>query len=468
MTFINRKNASKIFFSFLILSFAFVSISCESSTGPSYEPVEIKGKVVYDESDEPVKNALVRMIEPPPEESTATDEEGEYFFSLDVDSSMTVVLVIGKEGYEPDTLETTAIPQRDIDFPVTRLYKEGEEPVELPDDESEGPYSIVLKSVSSEAINVKETGDEEQALFVYEVTDSAGVSVRNAEVEFHLGSSPGGGETIYPETDNTDSNGEVSTTLTSGTKSGTVQVIAEIEREGFTVRSRPVRVAIQSGLPSQEHFTLRRPTIRNLSLDETSQIRVLLGDRYGNPVSAGTRVYFTTNHGVIGASATTDNEGHAQVTLQQGEPYPPDGLVTVTAQTADYNNQTIQKQQNLIFNALPILIDVTPSTFDIEHLSDQTFNYTVTDANGNPLPPGSTITVTVEGEDIEVIGDVDTVLDDHMEGGQGVTEFSFNVAGINEEEHLNKRPVFIDIEATTPDDSKTVQIQGRKAKEVMH
>ncbi len=91
MTFLNRKNTSKIFFSFLILSFAFVSIGCESTTAPDYEPVEVSGKVVYDESDEPVKNALVRMIEPPPEKSTVTDENGNYFFSLDVDSSMTVI-----------------------------------------------------------------------------------------------------------------------------------------------------------------------------------------------------------------------------------------------------------------------------------------------------------------------------------------------------------------------------------------
>ena len=360
------------------------------------------------------------------------------------------------------------IGDRALYFEIAVSSSNGEQTERIPVEYSPaGPASIVLSSISSETITVKGTGGTEQAEFIFQVADSSGAPVHQAEVEFRLGSSPGGGEVVHPQFATSDANGTVRTTLTSGTISGVVQVIASIERDGFTVESRPVRVSVQSGLPSNNHFTLYRPSTRNVPLDGTSQINVMLGDRYGNPVAEGTRVYFTTDYGVVGASAVTNADGQAGVTLRRGDPTPPDGIVTVTARTVDENNQNIERQETVLFNIPPIIIEVDPSNFFIEHLSDQTFNYTVTDANGNPLPAGSSITVTVEGEDVEVIGDVNVSLDDHITGGQGITEFSFNVAGINEQLHENPRPVFIEIRATTSTDTQTVQIQGRKAKQVM-
>ncbi len=458
---------------FLVLSLSFFLSNCES-TGPSYDPIEITGQVLDADTEEPITNGIVRLVQPTPEKTTVTDGNGRFFFEVDVDSTVNVRLLISKEGFQTTTLETVAIPERNIDFPVAKLSAvrdEDDPPIDDDDDPdvtAGEPASVVLSSISSETITVKETGGIEQTEFVFQVADSAGRLVYGADVVFGLGSSPGGGETLDPLTATSDASGQVRTILTSGTISGVVQVIASIQRDGFAVESRPVRVSIQSGLPSNDHFTLYRPSPRNVPYDGTSEISVLLGDRYGNPVAAGTRVYFTTNYGVIGASSTTNDDGLAGVTLRRGEPSPPDGIVTVTARTVNENNQSIERQATVLFYIPPILIDVDPTEFDIAHLSDQTFNYTVTDVNNNPLPAGSTITVTVEGEDVEVIGDVSITLEDHMTGGQGVTEFSFNVAGTNEELHENPRPVFIEIKATTSTDTRTVRIDGRKAKEVMN
>ncbi len=456
---------------FLMLSLSFLS-NCES-TGPSYDPIEISGQVIDADSDEPIANGIVRLVQPAPEKTTVTDGNGRFFFEVDVDSTVDVRVLITKEGYQTITLETVAIPERNIDFPVARLSivrDEDDSPIDDDDDPdvSAGePASIVLSSVSSGTITVKETGGIEQTGFVFQVADSAGRAVSGADVTFRLGSSPGGGETLDPLTATSDASGQVRTTLTSGTISGVVQVIASIQRDGFEVETRPVNVSIESGLPSNNHFTVYRAAPRNVPVNGTSQISVLLGDRYGNPVAAGTRVYFTTDYGVVGASATTDADGLAGVTLRRGDPMPPDGFVTVRAQTVDENNQGIERQATVLFHIPPIIINVEPDEFFIDHLDDQTFNYTVTDANNNPLPAGSNITVTVEGEDIEVIGDVNVTLGDQVTGGQGVTEFSFNVAGTNEEEHQNPRPVFIEIKATTATDEYTVRIEGRKAKVVM-
>ncbi|MFO8028870.1 MAG: Ig-like domain-containing protein [Cyclonatronaceae bacterium] len=457
----------------IAVSLSFFLSYCES-TGPSFDPIEITGQVLDEDTEEPVGNAIVRMVQPTPEKSTVTDSDGRFFFEADVDSTMDVQILITKEGYQTLTLETVAIPERNIEFPVARLSvirDETDPPIDDDDDpdvEAGEPASVVLSSVSAETITVKETGGIEQSDFVFQVADSAGRPVSGAEVEFRLGSSPDGGETINPATATTDEDGQALTTLTSGTVSGVVQVIARVQTDEVTAESRPVSVSIQSGLPSNNHFTLYRPNPLNVPIDGTSQISVMLGDRYGNPVAAGTRVYFTTDHGVIGASSATNDEGLAEVTLRRGQPSPPDGFVTVTARTVDENSQSVERQATVLFNVPPILIEVNPTDFDIALLSDQTFNYTVTDANNNPLPEGSTIEVEVEGEDVEVIGDVSVTLDDHLAGGQGITEFSFNVAGVNEELHENPRPVFITITAQTSTDTQTVQIQGRKAKEVMN
>jgi len=457
---------------FLVLSLSFLS-NCDT-TSTSFDPIEITGQVLDTDTDEPIVNGIVRLVQPTPEKSTVTDGSGRFFFEVDVDSTVDVRVLISKEGYQTITLETVAIPERNIEFPVARLgmIRDDDDDPPIDDDDDPDvtagePTSIVLSSISSETITVKETGGVEQAEFVFQVADSAGRLVSGAEVEFRLGSSPGGGEVIDPLTAISDGSGQVSTTLTSGTISGVVQVIASIQRDGFVVESRPVRVAIQSGLPSNNHFTIYRSSPLNVPVDGSSQISVMLGDRYGNPVAAGTRVYFTTNYGVVGASAATNEDGQAAVTLRRGQPMPPDGFVTVSARTVDENNQSIERQATVLFYIPPIIIEVEPTEFFIDHLSDQTFNFTVTDVNDNPLPAGSSITVTVEGEDIEVIGDVDITLNDHVIGGQGVTEFSFNVAGVNEETHENPRPVFIEIKAETSTEAQIVQIQGRKAKQVM-
>lgn len=465
----NFKKKKKIA-GYIVLVFLFISPvilkNCDT-TSADFDPIKISGEVRDVRNQEPLPNAIARVIQPSQGKTDVTDQNGRFSISMDVDSTMDIRVVVSKEHFHSDTLSAVAVPERDIDLGTIRLKPKDEDFVDEPDRDPGKPAVIVLENVSALHMNVLETGGIEQSTLGYHVTDSHGTPVDGVEVAFRLGSSPGGGEYISPESATTNILGNVTATLTSGTISGTVQVIASIDVDGHTIKSRPVRVTIHSGLPSSDHFTLYRPVAQNITETQRSVVTVLLGDRYGNPVSNGTSVYFSTTGGVIDGSLQTCDDGTGAVELRYGLPVPDDGLVTVTAQTTNEFNETIKKEALVLFSTPHILINVTPSHFDIDHLSDQTFNYTVTDSKGNPLVEGTRISVSVEGEAVDLIGDVDTVLGDHITGGPGITEFAFNVAGTNEEPHEHPRPVFIEISAETPISKKTVLIQGRKAKELL-
>ena len=410
-----------------------------------FDPIEIFGFVI-DSSDQPIENALVRLVEPPPEANTVTDEEGYYGFEVDVDSTVNVKLIISKEGFASDTLTTQAVPERDIEFPDTRLLteEEAEEDFEIdPDREpSGGPASIELLNVSHETIVVRESGGPEQAEFNFAVTDSSGNRItidHEAEMHFRLGSSPGDEESLSPEEQMLDENGEAATTLTSGYSSGTVQVVAEIERDDFTVKSEPISVAIHDGLPEVGHFTINA-TPRNISYagESTSDIEVQLGDEFGNPVREGTTVYFSTDGGVIEGSDQTDGSGIASTTLSAVRPIPDDGIATVTASTATKDNESLEEQITVMFSGEPV-IDVDPQ-------SDTSFNYTVSDANDNPLEEGTQISVSADNGNVELSGNVDVTIDDTMQSGDGTTQFSFEVKPAGEEPVVGRVPLSIEVE----------------------
>ncbi|MDI6402457.1 Ig-like domain-containing protein [Balneolaceae bacterium ANBcel3] len=325
------------------------------------------------------------------------------------------------------------------------------------------PQSIVLHSQSHDAIYIKGEGNVEQAELRYRVTDADGYPVRGAEVSFDFGVTPDGGEHLSPETVETDNEGIARTVLTSGTRSGVVQIIASVQGEHGMVEARPVRIGIASGMPHPDFSTLRLERTK-LEDGQEMSVSVTYGDRYGNPISSGTAVNFVTTHGIIRpGSVKTDANGRASVTLEYVNLIPDDGWGTITATTVDENNNELTLTGSVLFMIPPIEIEVTPNTFNIDFESDQDFTYRVTDRNGHPLPEGTNIIVDVESEDFEVIGDVDVIIGRQTTPGPGATVFGFNVMSTSDEPL--DRPVYIRVTARTPGGaSATVQVTGRKQK----
>lgn len=345
---------------------------------------------------------------------------------------------------------------------------EGSEP------EPEEPGSIYLESVSTNKIGVKGTMQREDAQLTFIVQDKNGNPVGQdnpVDVEFRFGDQPGGGEKLFPATATTNNYGEVTTTLTSGTEAGTVQVVAEVvTNNGDQILSKPVAVVIEAGLADQDRFTVSEAQNepRNFSFNPAGtkvEIVAYAGDRYGNNIPEGTMVYFTTNGGFIEGSAPVNAQGEARVQLTVANPFPIDGIATITASTGDDNENNISTESELIFSLDPI-IEITPENFDVADSEDQQFDLTVSDSEGNPMTPGTSITITIEGDDIDPIGIDDITvgnLNSTLSNIDELTEFTFNFNDADPG-NIEETPIQITIEVEGNNGTARKVITGTKSK----
>lgn len=193
--------------------------------------------------------------------------------------------------------------------------------------------SIQFVSAAPATIGIQGSGAlPEQAAVTFLVTNSSGGPVANQAVDFSLSTSVGG-ITLTPSQGTSDANGRVSTTVASGAVATTVRVIAAAMRGGITTMTQSSGLAITTGLPDNNSFSLSaRPlNIEGWEFDGVSaQLTIRAADRFNNPVPDGTAVAFTTEGGAIVGSCNTSN-GTCSVTLTSQSPRPPDGRVTVLA-----------------------------------------------------------------------------------------------------------------------------------------
>jgi len=279
------------------------------------------------------------------------------------------------------------------------------------------PASIFIVSQTLDAIGVTESGSPETAQITFEVQDSSGIPIdiaHSVNVSFRFGSQPNGGEILAPSVVKTNEAGQVTVNLTSGTIAGAVQVIAEIDFNGNTIRSKPVNIAIHGGMPDLTHFSVGTDQVNYpyyYKLGEKVIVTALVGDKYTNPVKPSTVVYFSSDAAVVQGSALTDASGIAGVTLLSGNPLPndptyKDGFFYIHASTINENEQSITTKTRVLFSGTPILT-ASPTSFNLPNGGSQSFTYTVMDEFGNPLAPGNEYSVSVATTgDAEVAGDV--------------------------------------------------------------
>jgi len=138
----------------------------------------------------------------------------------------------------------------------------------------------------------------------------------------------------------TDSNGEVSVPVFSGTVPTNVSVKATLVSD-VNITTTSAVLAIASGRAVQSRVSL---AVKNLSIEganidgTTTEVTMSLADRQGNPVPDGTAINFVTEGGVmippVCVTGAVPGDSRCTVTIRSQNPRPANGLVSILAYAA--------------------------------------------------------------------------------------------------------------------------------------
>ena len=435
-------------------------VGCDVGGG-NQNQVTISGRVL-DASSNPVEGALVTYqfsndAGEEVERTAETDSVGRFSKTLDVDQTVEVTITASKGDASAQKVRQVSPDAGTVAELAFTLSIGGEE-----DREPGRPTDILLQDQSTGSIRVQESGGTSIARLTFQVVDSTGKAIgveQAVDVNFRFAQQPGDA-TLTPSTVKTNGQGQATVNVSSGKTAGVVQLVAQTEGpDGAEFESKPVSLTIHGGLPNKCHFSLGPAQFNFPGLKEfgaTNSVNVFVGDKYGNPVVPGTSVYFSTNAGLIGGSAQTDDQGRGSVSLTSAQPLPSGGVGTVRAETVgtDDVNTIVDPDncpepvetgnENTIYDTIPIVFSGRPELIvepDSAELGT-TYELTVWDVeNENPLAPGTTINVEAEGTKVKAVGNTEVTLDDtavidstndgygpeDVVKGEGITSFTFRV-----------------------------------------
>ena len=202
-----------------------------------------------------------------------------------------------------------------------------------------GTINFVSASPSGTSLVLKGSGGlgrTETALLTYKVVDQAGTGLQGVTVTFAATTTTGGLQ-VLPLQATTDANGNVQTSVQSGTIPTPVRVAAQASRGGNTVTGLSDALTISTGLPIQKAMSISadKYNIEGLDYDGTiANITIRMADQYANPISDGTTINFVAEGGAVGSSlqgACQTLNGGCTVPINSQSFRPVNGRVTVLA-----------------------------------------------------------------------------------------------------------------------------------------
>ena len=335
----------------------------------------------------------------------------------------------------------------------------------------------------------------ETATLRFRVFDLFNRPLANKEVRFFI--EPEGLVNLNKSTDRTDQNGEVITTVNSGTVPTSFRVRAVLpgtaSGNGADISTTSDSIVVTTGLPVQRAFSLSvtQGNVDGWSFDSgpvtpAATVNVLLADAFGNPVADGTPIVFQTNMGAIGSSdkggCTTVNGGCSvpfrtqapRVAIPNTPATPCNtgpgatsdttrrGVATICASTTDGANTQFAKTTitfsdadvaNVYLNNALQPTTTRPIDLGSANANDsKVFTLKLTDLNDNPLPAGTTISVSgsVNATGVEVLPE--TVPSIFVSGGTGAvgSSHTITVAATGEKPCTTSSAATFNVRATTP------------------
>jgi hypothetical protein len=290
---------------------------------------------------------------------------------------------------------------------------------------------------TTESIVIKGQGGlnrTETATLTFQAIDIFGKPLANVPVTFSVNTTS---VTLNKTSDTTDTSGNVVTTVNSGSVPVSFSVKATLAG-GISTQSDSI--VVTTGQPVQKAFSLSlsKANIEGWNVDSgtttpASVVSVLLADQNGNPVSDGTPVVFQTNLGAVGSSSkggcNTVNGG-CSVDFRSQEPRTASGnlpstpcntgsgagvsndstrtgVATICASTTDGTTTVFAKTAlflsgntatNVFLNGGTTRLASDPlnptDLGTVGATANKVFSLQINDVNLNPLPDGTSVTVT--------------------------------------------------------------------------
>lgn len=202
-----------------------------------------------------------------------------------------------------------------------------------------GTINFISSNLNGTSLVLKGSGGlgrTESALLTFKVVDQAGTGLAGVLVNFTATTTTGGLK-VLPAQATTDSNGNVQTSVQSGSIPTPVRVAVQASRNGATINGLSDALTISTGLPIQKAMSISadKYNIEGLDYDGIqANITIRMADQYGNPISDGAAINFVTEGGAVGSSlqgACLTLNGGCTVPLTSQSFRPVNGRVTVLA-----------------------------------------------------------------------------------------------------------------------------------------
>jgi len=344
---------------------------------------------------------------------------------------------------------------------------------------SGGPDGIVIVSINRDAIGVRGSGSVETATLVFEVRDDRGVPLDAQHpvlVDFNINgpsrvidpaeSSEDSVAFLKPAADSTDELGQVAVTLNSGYFAGAVEITASV---GDTITGEAIAVAIHGGPPDEDHFTLitERCVLTGIygTPVDTTVLTAAVGDRFSNPTVHGTVVRFSSTGGYIEGSARTDSLGLCSAILRTVNPWPVDGVDTITAQTVDWQNQEITTSNIVLVTGPTIISFDTTDGWQLPFGSFRDLSVTVADTFDHPLVAGTTVLIEItgldaQGEDVEGLVLTGDATEDPYVAPECGQRSTFNVRVFNYVSGLDGALITLTVTVTSRNGDRVAELHG--------
>ncbi|MFZ6754767.1 Ig-like domain-containing protein [Undibacterium sp. Dicai25W] len=269
--------------------------------------------------------------------------------------------------------------------------------------------SIVIKGAGG-------SGRSETASIKFLVIDQFGNPLPNQAVNFSTISTKA--VVLNKASDVSDSNGNVTTTVNSGTEPTALRIQASLPNG---ISSISDTITVTTGLPTQASLSLSPLSynIEGFNYDNAqTSVTLLLADQFGNPVADNTPVVFQTDSGAIGSAGrggcTTVNGGCSVTFRSQNPRYSSDasapqkraGLATISVSSLNSSNIPLTGQTAIFLsgsyatNITQILDNGTNVpvnggiTLNNNDCSSMILRLRISDARLNPMPSGTTLSAS--------------------------------------------------------------------------